>query len=81
MVKEKPGQKTYTAFCGAFEHSYSEMKTLLIESSKGYVDLFYNDLFGVKSSFHKCQIQKIKKTHLKTSVTNIINQRVQSRFM
>ena len=66
VVKEKPGQKTYTGFCGTFEHSYSEMKTLLIETSKGYVDLFYNDLFGVKSSFNKHEILNIKKNHFTT---------------
>ena len=68
VVKEKPGQKTYTGFCGTFEHSYSEMKTLLIESTKGYVDLFYNDLFGVKNSFDKHEIQKNKKN----KITNVL---------
>ena len=68
VVKEKPGQKTYTGFCGTFEHSYSEMKTLFIENKKGYVDLFYNDLFGVKSSLDKCdyQTQTIKKNSYPT---------------
>ena len=66
VVKEKPGQKTHTGFCGTFEHSYSEMKTLLIESKKGYVDLFYNDLFGVKSSLNKCDFQTIKKNSYPT---------------
>lgn len=68
VLSEKPGERTFTKYFGTFQNSSEEMKGLFYSSKKGYVDLFYNDLFGLKVVFEQVIVsqkeeQKAKKVY------------------
>lgn len=52
LIKEQPaGHKFHTHFKGTFMYSSPEMKKLFVLKSSGYVDFYYNDVFGLEETF------------------------------
>jgi hypothetical protein len=50
-VKEPIGKKSKTKFIGTFSYASPEMKKLYFLKDYGYVDLYYNDLYGLLEVF------------------------------
>ena len=48
--KEEAGELSSTHYIGTPSYSSEEMNKLFLLSSKGYADLYYNDLVGLKKS-------------------------------
>lgn len=48
FLNEIPGMKTITRFRGTYQYTMKEMKNLYHLNQMAFVDLFCNDLFGVK---------------------------------
>jgi serine/threonine protein kinase len=44
-INEPIGYKSFTLYSGTFSYSSDEMKKLFLLKKKGYVDLYYNDLY------------------------------------
>lgn len=57
MLKEKVDEKSYTGFCGTYEFCSSDMVMLFRRRSEGLVNLYLNDVWGLKES-----LKKMKKT-------------------
>lgn len=52
LIREQAaGHKFYTHFKGTFVYSSPEMKKLFVLRSTGYVDFYYNDVFGLEETF------------------------------
>lgn len=51
LLAEKVGEKTLTHFFGTFGHSSPEMREIFNEFKMCHVDLYYNDLYGLQTSF------------------------------
>lgn len=60
LIKEKPGEMTFTFYFGTYLYCSEEMKSLLVKNKKGYVDLYFNDIMALKKvpQFCKNIIQK-----------------------
>jgi hypothetical protein len=50
-VKEPIGKKSKTKFIGTFSYASPDMKKLYFLKDAGYVDLYYNDLYGLLKVF------------------------------
>jgi serine/threonine protein kinase len=50
-IIEKVGQKTFTEFCGTKCYITKEMERLKHSKYKGFVDLFYNDIYAMSRVF------------------------------
>ena len=48
VVKEDIGVKSYTSFRGTIGCCSKEMEKLLYSENMGFIDLYYNDVFGLK---------------------------------
>jgi serine/threonine protein kinase len=53
MVKENIDEKSFTAFCGTYVFCSSDMALLFPKNSVGWVNLYLNDVWGLKESFEK----------------------------
>lgn len=47
VIVEDIGYMTFSSFVGSYLYSSPEMKKLYFLRPKGYVDLYYNDLYGL----------------------------------
>jgi serine/threonine protein kinase len=55
VIKENAGYKKLTHFKGSPGFCSGEMLNLLsVNSRRDYVDLYYNDLYSLKSAFNQC---------------------------
>ena len=63
FLDAKIGQKSETGFIGTFNYASKEMKQLYHLRKKGFVDLYYNDLFSLEESLKN--IQSIRTTKVK----------------
>lgn len=50
LINEEIGMKTMTNFIGNIEHCSPQMKKAYVEDKEVPVDLYYNDLYALKSS-------------------------------
>ncbi len=50
FAKQDIGFKTLTSFVGTYKSSSPEMKKLYFLNTSNYIDLYFNDLFGLISS-------------------------------
>jgi serine/threonine protein kinase len=50
IIKEQLGSKTFTSFLGSLSYCYDEMVKLYLDETSGFVDLYYNDAFGLDKS-------------------------------
>lgn len=53
FLLESLGEKNLTAYFGTYEYSSGEMKKILESENIGYVDLYYNDLYGLEHSIRR----------------------------
>jgi serine/threonine protein kinase len=51
-ITERIGQKTFTEYCGTPYFMSNEMKELKDLRCEGYVDLFYNDVYGLSKAIN-----------------------------
>ena len=58
----KIGYKTETNFIGTFNYASKAMKQLYYLQKKGFVDLYYNDLFSLEKSLKNIQNHQTAKT-------------------
>lgn len=47
VVKENIGEESFTHYFGTYSYCLPEMKDLLMKESFGYVDFYYNDVYGL----------------------------------
>lgn len=66
LINEKVGQKTFTHYFGTYGYSSPEMKAIFNEASINYIDLYYNDLHGLKMSLQK--IAKVGELKMKKTM-------------
>lgn len=48
FLKENIGEMTHTGFIGTFSHTLPEMKKLHQLGKKGFIDIYYNDVFEMQ---------------------------------
>jgi serine/threonine protein kinase len=53
IVKENINEKSFTGFCGTYEFCSSDMASLFRKDSVGWVNLYLNDVWGLKESLKK----------------------------
>ena len=58
FLDAKIGQKSETGFIGTFNYTSKEMKQLYHLRKKGFVDLYYNDLFSLEESLKNIQAHR-----------------------
>ena len=61
FLNAKIGQKSETGFIGTFNYASQEMKQLYRLQKKGFVDLYYNDLFSLEESLKNIQSNRTLK--------------------
>ena len=47
---ERPGGKIFTGFAGTYSYCSEEMKKLFTSHERSYVDLYFNDAYGLELS-------------------------------
>jgi len=55
ILKEEVGRKSITGFVGTFSYSSAEMRRLFLIQTRKEIDLYYNDVVGLKTCFDKGQ--------------------------
>lgn len=70
VVVEDIGYTTYSSFVGSYVYSSPEMKKLYFLRSKSYVDLYFNDLYGLRLTWQGIIEEQAKyKKYFKTAPT------------
>ena len=49
-TNERPGEKMFTSFAGTYSYCSEEMKRLFTHHYSSYVDLYFNDAYGLETS-------------------------------
>ena len=49
-IREPIGEKTKTHFIGTYSYTLEEMKKAYILKQKNFVDIYYNDVFGLEKT-------------------------------
>ncbi len=49
-TNERPGEKMFTSFAGTYSYCSEEMKKLFTHHECSYVDLYFNDAYGLELS-------------------------------
>ena len=54
-LKEEVGHKSITGFVGTYSYSSTEMRRLFLIRTRKEIDLYYNDVVGLRKCFEEKQ--------------------------